>query len=482
MKEINRKMDAHAVEKYIPIIVEAFKTGWPVLLGVFGLAGILSTLYLMVIECFAGPVVWSGIVCMMVIPAIAGSMLIYASTHGGIDGMPGSGDDGTDLGLGIFLCVLAAVFTCICFCMSQAIARSIRVVEAAAACLVSCQSLLLEPFINLTARITVWLVFGWSLVYLISVGEVNRRTIYRSFSYTTAESIYLVFHVFMWIWVNEFLTACSIYSVANAAGRWYFTPNVGGEKNVPMCALCRGYCNILFHYGSLAFGSCIIAFTRPVRLVMLCLVYAGDVTDNATCGCVTYVCGCCVTCFENLLQHICKTAFIDMAITSKPFCAAGGDAADLLKKKNTAGQQAILVNYGATWLFTIGGMGTVTILGAFITSCIVTNIDVFAHPSSKYYIVDPMVITMIAGLICFIVSLAFMIVFDAIADSLFLCMAHDQEELRSNPVPKWKPPAREPQSYFSSMLTSEKLINAPEAVHRPDFAIEKLKDLYGNLE
>jgi len=109
LAQYNLKMDAHAINKYVPIVVSIIRQGWPVLLGVFFLAFILSMTYLLVIECFAWLVIWTCLGLMVLLPGLSGSYLIYASFHGGIDGMPGSGDDGTDLALGGTLNLLLSV-------------------------------------------------------------------------------------------------------------------------------------------------------------------------------------------------------------------------------------------------------------------------------------------------------------------------------------------------------------------------------------
>jgi len=481
LEKYQTKMESHAVEKYIPLVVSTIHEGWPCLLGVFALAFILSFTYLLVIECIAWLVVWTCLGLMFLIPGLCGGYLVYSSQHGGIDGMPGSGDAETDLALGTICCAISAVFLCICCCMNMAVTRAIKVVEAAASCCFECRTLLFEPLICLTARIFLWVVMGVGIVHLISVGEVRKSKVYRTFTYTDEEKIELAFAILMWIWANDFITACSQYVIANASSRWYFTEVVsGGQKSVGSCILCKSYCNVFFHFGSLAFGSIIIAFVRPFRMIVATIVYAGHVTDNASCHCVTRACGCCLNFFEQVLIHVCKNAFIDMAVTSKPFCAAGTNAARILSHKNKfKGSKAIFANVGATWIFTLSGIGAVTAAGTSIVSFVAVNVPAFSEPSSRYYIQDSMVFTLLAGIMCFFVSLCFMLVLDSVSDTIFLCMAYDEEERYHNPVPEWKPKKREPTTFFEStfMCSREIVEKPPSAIHRPVYGNAKLKAL-----
>lgn len=474
MDEYNKMLDEHPINEYITLVVATIREGWQVLLGVVALAFVLSTMYLLVLECIAWLIVWVMILAMITLPALAGGCILYSSNHGGIDGIPNSGDADTDRNIGIGCLCVSAAFLCVVCCMQKAIERAIKVVEAAAQCLVDCRSLLLEPIVNLVFRMGIWLVMFTAFFFLVSVGEVRKSKVYREFTYTSEEWVYIGYFIFMFIWINDFITACSQYAIANATGKWYFTEISGGSKSPGSCLLCRGYCNIIFHFGSLAFGSLIIAFTRPIRLVAVALLFAGDVSDNAVCGCISKGCACCLTCFENLLQHICKNAFIDMAVTGYAFCAAGADAARILNNRNGAGGAAVMVNAGATFIFTLSGIGTVTLVGALVTGFVVINVETFNLPSSKYYVQDPMVMTALAGFICFFVALIFMVVFDSIADTIFLCMAKESEKysswrstnMGSFIAPKKKAKPNMCTSFFTPCGNEETAVWAPPKVER----------------
>jgi hypothetical protein len=482
LDSVNYKMAGHVVEKYLPMVITSVKEGWPCLVGAFCLAFVLSYVYLLALECLAGVVMWASLVALVVFSGGIGANLIYYSQTDGVDGMPGSGDSQTDLYIGVACCIASAFFLLVVLCMSKAITKAVKSVESAASCMFHAKSLLLEPLLNLAGRIALWAAMFSGLAYLISTGEVETSKIYRSFTYTDEQLAYIVFYLIMMLWLNDFCNAMSQYVIANATAKWYFTEQVGGIKLVPDCLLCRGYISgFIYHVGSLAFGSLVIAFSRPLRMLLTVLLYAGETTDNALCGCLSSCCACCTGCFESFLVHLSKNAYIDMAITSKGFCASGRNAAQLLRSESSA----IAALAGCTWLFSAAGLGSVTLFGSFIISFVVQNVDTLSSPLSEYYIQDPIVMAACAGVICFIVALGFMLVFDSVADTMLVCLAYDMKDQRENPIPaaqvRAEPPAQQTffASFFKSKATEAKTMPQQQ---RPAYMPDKLQLLVDSVK
>jgi len=487
MDKVNDKMSAHPHRKYLPLVISAVRTNWAVLLGALVLALILSSIYILLLESFSGCVIWVCLITMVVLPGACGGFLIYASQNGGIDGMPGSGDAQTDLHAGIFCCVMSAFFLLMCCWMRNAIAKAIQVVEEAATCLFECKSLLFEPLINLATRMILWTTMLVGLAYLISVGEVRKSKIYRTFTYTDEEYIYLASYVFLILWVNEFCNAMSQYVIASASATWYFTEHsLGCKKSVGSCLLLQGYCGGMFwHFGSLALGSCMISLLRPLRICVMLFVLEEEIVDIAVCGCITKCCGCCVECFNSFLVHLSKNAYIDMAITGKNFCASGTNAVELLQKQS----KTLIATAGATWIFTLVGLASVTASGSFITSLVVKNVEVFNRPTSRHYVQDPMVCSAIAGVICWVVALGFMLAFDSVSDTMVLCLAYDREEEKSNPKPVPKPTkvtngtfAEHGAGFMSALMSGKPAGIGPitpqkqQEIVRPQYCPDKMKN------
>jgi hypothetical protein len=238
---------------------------------------------------------------------------------------------------------------------------------------------------------------------------------------------------------------------------------------VGSCQLCQGYSNVLYHFGSLAFGSFLICFLRPVRWVLIFIVYAESLVDYVTYGYTRAMCGCFYECFETGLAHLSKNAFIAMAIQGNAFCLSGRLAADFFSVtgplkpgkngspgKGAAGYDGTVFARlsGQAWFFTVSGLGCMTALGTTAAGLVVVHYKEFSEPSSENYIQDPMVFCWMAGFICFAVSLCFMLMFDTITDTIFLCAAMDYHDICANPIPKVPhvAPPDEGKTMFQSMF------------------------------
>jgi hypothetical protein len=332
---------------------------------------------------------------------------------------------------------------------------------------------LLEPLNNIIARAILWCLMLYSFACLLGCGTVAASKIYRTFSFSTEEGVYIVFSVIMMIWLNEFCNAMSQYVVSWATSKWYFTED---KAKVESCLLWKAYTSGFFlHLGSLALGSFLIALTRPVRLFFVILMAAGEITGNDICACCTKACFCCWGCFETWLVHVCKYAYIDMAMTGKTFCSAGHNACDIMKKQD----KSVLSLAGAAWLFTVTGLLSVSALGAYFTHLMISNIDTFSEPLSRFYIQDPLVFDVLAGILSFVVALCFMLVFDSAADTCLLCYMYDKKEQEDNPVPKAEEPEKPPtQSVFMSYFSQppQQAARAP-TVKRPVYCHSALQTL-----
>eukprot|EP00392_Amoebophrya_sp_AT5.2_P003381 g3386.t1 len=66
----------------------------------------------------------------------------------------------------------------------------------------------------------------------------------------------------------------------------------------------------------------------------------------------------------------------------------------------------------------------------------VTELDVFTYNESAYFIADPVFISVAAGLIAFVISLAFMVLFDQTADTLLYCFVYEKKSGSSRYAPE----------------------------------------------
>lgn len=102
----------------------------------------------------------------------------------------------------------------------------------------------------------------------------------QSSSPKTTQQVLLGFHVFGFLWTNQLLQAISICAIAGSIAQFYWTaPNERGvrklESRFPIARAVRN--TLRYSLGSLCFGSFVIAFVQFLRLV---LEYISHKYDN----------------------------------------------------------------------------------------------------------------------------------------------------------------------------------------------------------
>jgi len=475
-EDFEDKLSANEVAKYFTEAVATARGSWPALLGAFLLAIFFSYVYLGLVHCFAGVIMWTAMALLIIIPALVGGFLIYADFHGGLDGLPSSGDEDTDLYVGIAALCVSLVFMMITVCMASAINRAIQVIEMAASAIFQMPTMLLEPLLSLVMRSIVFFSLTTGFVMLVSVGKVQKEEIYRSFEYEWYEWCFLIFYVIMFIWLASLVTAIPQFAVAYASQIWYFTEHdgSGNKQGVPCCPFAYGYF-LAFSYqlGTLAYGSLVIGLTWLVRMVLSVLV--GEMTDNdSTIGkCLASCCLCCVSCYEGFVRLLSKNAYIYSAIYSTDFCYSARQAMSLIVSYGGS----VATMHGATWIFEVAGVGLITAACAITANWVVVNDENYNIPSSEYYVEDPIVMSVLAGMVGFLVAIGFVLTFSAVADSLFVCNVVDEAS-----TPQHSGSRKHIPGMFACCGTSAAATDASPRVVRPQYAHPQLRSLVGGRQ
>jgi len=429
--------------------VRSIENSWSVLLAVAGLAVVLGFLYLFLLEHCAKCLVYSAL--MVLIGSLLGfggyAMYVFFTDSDGIDDMPGTGDRNIDLAIGICSLIVGGIFLVITICCNEAIQTAIGVIEATSECMMTMRSLFIEPIVTVFYKTLVFggLMAGFAL--LLSCGDMSSASIeqyasmtapgapsgvLRSFTYSDEEYKLILLYIFIIYWVLELANATSQFVLAYIVQSWYFTPYEGGSKHdIPNCTLITGYLVAwMYHMGSLAYGSFIIAVTRLVRLVLSQIVKQAKGDGNQALACVAAALGCCVYCFQKCMEFINKNAYMDIAVNSNNFCTAAYNAFWFIVKS----MPEIATLNGACWIFMIAGVGGITSLSCYITFMAVGFFDVYTNPTSEWYVSDKIMVTTFGGFIAFLVSYSFMTVFDMVADTILFCFV--VEKNRRNPSHK----------------------------------------------
>jgi len=225
---------------------------------------------------------------------------------------------------------------------------------------------------------------------------------------TTHRLVYFFFLVSFY-WTSQVVSNIVHVTVAGTIASWYFlypahmppNPTVGAFKRASWTS-----------FGSIAFGSFIIAVIRAIRAI----VRQGRGSKNACAQCIAE---CLIGCLDNLVTYFNVYAFTQVAIYGKPYCEAASDTWNLFKR---VGIDAIINDD------IIGG---VLAFASFIGACMVGAI---AAVMAKFaFSIDYWGYWVAIG---FIVGYAMvMIAMEVVASSvcaLFVCFSEDPAALQQS--------------------------------------------------
>mmetsp|Transcript_24349 Transcript_24349/g.54249 ORF Transcript_24349/g.54249 Transcript_24349/m.54249 type:complete len:627 (-) Transcript_24349:224-2104(-) len=409
---------------------------WPVLLGIFVVAILLSFLYILILRWMAEPLIYATMILTIILFAVLGTFLwINAGTlaaHAG-DNVPEKLLEHelivTRVVAGICW-LLSVVCVCLMCWFHSSIKTAAACVEVACEAIWDMPSMLWVPLgkaLEWLVLVTV-LLFGFMLLY--TTGDVNCGAmgtpcsgVHRSFELSWPQVGYVIYYMFMSFWILAFMQALYQFMLAYAVVEYYYTPyEMDGSKETGFCAVAEGMMEgLLKHSGSLAFGSLLVAI---LQMIQKAIEYAEkknkEVGNNPVISCILYSVLCCVKCCEELVEYINKLAYIDIACTSNNFCTAVRNVMETIL--HLGGAMAILA--GVTHIFAFFGMLLISLACAGLTYIFVTS-GQFVEETSPYFINDPIAVMIVAVLIAGLVAMSFMEVFDMAANTLLYCYGRD---------------------------------------------------------
>ena len=225
-------------------------------------------------------------------------------------------------------------------------------------------------------------------------------------------------HFFGLLWTNNLINAISMCTIAGAVSRFYW-------KASSLFPVAGAFYNCFrYHFGSLCFGSLIIAIVQFVRA---CIAYLDSKTKslqdkNKMLKVAFKVVQLCMMCVEKVLKFISKNAYIMVAMKGKSFCGATFEAFGLL-----------FANLAQVGLVTmIGGLLlllariSITAACAMITFQTLTSDPIYAKGGEKE-LSQPMIPVLVTTMLAFFVATTFMNVYGMAIDTILLCFCEDKK-------------------------------------------------------
>ena len=318
--------------------------------------------------------------------------------------------------------VIAVIWLLFVLIMCNRIRLSIALIQISAKYINSNFSVLFIPFLFFILTIG-WLVYWVVLtVYLYSSGDFDREhsKIFATFKWKYHINYLFWYHLFSFFYILAILSALSQFIYASCTSIWYFNYEKGTEGHIILTSFKRAF---KYHFGSIAFGSLIIAI---VRFIMFFLEIFKKKAENSfgkkkqgKCfKCLMRCLDCCLICITKFLEFINKHAYIMISIKGDSFCTAAWEGFALTIRN--LGRFSVLALLGN--LFSI--IGTLFIMAAsgFLGYLVIEYYGFLKEEVNSYFlpILCMVIIGLIIGLIC-------MNVFGMSADTLLYCFLIDEE-------------------------------------------------------
>lgn len=231
----------------------------------------------------------------------------------------------------------------------------------------------------------------------------------------------LVFMLFMFLWVMNFIVALGQMTLAGSFASYYWA--FEKPKDIPAFPLTAAfYRSLRYHLGTLAFGSLIIAIIQMVRIVLEYLDHKIKGKENPVAKFFLKCLKCCFWCLEKFVRFMNRNAYIMTAVYGRNFCSAAKEAFFLLLRNVV---RAVVLDKICDYVLFISKLMVTAAVGVGAYFWFSGGIDFFQkyNPNLNYFLTP--VIVVVIGM--FIIACTFFSVYNMAVDTLFLCFLEDLE-------------------------------------------------------
>lgn len=405
---------------------------WIILISVF-IVMFLAFCYMYLLKWCAGVITWLMLIGLGAV-LIGGGLMCWnwaKSKQTEVDAVQnasGSSDTvATTQKLIILLKVFAYIFfitggamACFIICCYHRISLVIAIIKATAEFVAEVMSILLVPIINTFFAISFCALWIVGTIYLFAVGDLTKRGDFPigqiQWNDNTRRAWY--YNLFAILWILAFVLSLGNFIVGASTAQWYFN---GGEAKAGIVRKSY-YWAFRYHFGSIAFGSFILAVIWFIRIIFE-YMYAQiantkTVSQNKFIQVALNIVRCCLDCFERIVRFINKQAFIQVGLTGKSFCPAAKDGFSVVVFHPI--EFALLS--GLANLFMI--LGNAMLVGGTLLICfaIIRNVD-----SINSQISSPFWPLLLIGFIAYMISDLFSSVYMTSCYAILQCYFIDQE-------------------------------------------------------
>jgi hypothetical protein len=256
--------------------ISDIQNNWYYLLAGTGMAIILSFVIMCLLRWFVGVIVWASLLGILLTLSGLGIIFLYnggalssLSTYTGALGIPTLTASSYYNYYGYAIFGVAGLLLLVMICCCGRIRLAVAICKAAGGFITTVPQSLMVPIFMTIIIVSFWAFALVVIVYLMGSATYVYASgdVFSSISnYADIHLIYLYYFIFGSLWTNALLGAVTIFVVASACCMWYYSHGPGGELDSP---IIKSYWMALrYHFGSLAFGSLILAIVQFMQLVV----------------------------------------------------------------------------------------------------------------------------------------------------------------------------------------------------------------------
>lgn len=330
--------------------------------------------------------------------------------------------------------LFAVLFLCCVCCGFKSLKLAIDVIDASADFLAETKRILLVPVLYFFISVIAFMVWVYAFMNVASMNEIKAdqsiipqmKDVVWKDRKIMAMAAYMIFGLF---WIMAWLKYTCNFICMVAASTYYFnsSANKEGQAEVAIGFKFAHFNN----FGSIAFGSCIIAIVQFIRFVFLYVAQqaAKQSGDNAAVKALIACGDCILRCIEKICDYINSAALAYMAISGDSFCTSAWNGF-LLNVKHLL--KFSFSNFIAK-IFTLLGKIGIVVANLFSLNLIMKYVTKDTDEISS--VLGPMILV---GVVSFFTASIFLGLFDTAVMSLMTSLAVDLD--LHNGEPQFGPP------------------------------------------
>lgn len=424
-KFLSSTANSSIVENYLSDIYAT----WQVILGSAGFAFIVSLVYMVILYCCVGVLIWLTILLFFVI-MVGAAVLLHIKANQYNDDYQATKNENYLTSYrkffytALFVDALTFFMFCAVCCYFKTIELTIAVLKSAA--LFVQQNMLVVFVPVLTALVQLIYLFIWvfGILFLWSIGTYTKRNNYPigQVQWTNQQYALVYSFIFGMLWIGCAMLYIGQFLIIMATTIWYFDHNKDKTLH-PFPLLTAAWWTFRYHTGSVAFGAFILALVLAAKIIVTYVQWQVEraISKDQSPGIIKNFFNCLqalLVCLERVVKVINKTGFIVVALKSQYFCLSCLEGMTLILRNPM--KFGMISVFGQVFIF-IGKafIGAVTATAGYN---VITRVDTYSSQINSPFV--PTLIFFVNGVV---VGSIFMSVYGLSADTIMFCYFVENE-------------------------------------------------------